>query len=205
MWSFATSQSVLSTHTVFGHYGFDAFPFASEPRPVHDTRYVLRVTTSFVQIYQRVSSELWLNILALPVYAAAASFVILLLQAVVNLFRTEKASDVVPAGNVDDTTAPKTLLGRFRSHVNSLGGWVIFAWRTARLLALAALVGLNTYTVTLVHGRDAEEHGSKDPRWPHIGLVVVYVCSQVSYFAIAAYTHRMTGLFHSTRFHDRSS
>ena len=137
---------------------------------------------------QYVHSKPYLSILAIPVYAAAASLLVLSLQTAHSLFKGHKTD------SSDASEPPRTLVGRFKKHVDSLGGWVILGWRITRLLALVALVALSSLTVMLVHHHHKAQHGIKDPKLPYFGLVVVYVCDS------ALTSHRPTyptsGLFH---------
>ena len=148
-------------------------------------------------------SKPWLNILIIPVYAVVISLVLLLLQSIFSLFSTPKDNTTTPTASSNDATSSGTLLGRFRRHVHGLGGWVIFAWRVARLLALASLVGLSAYTVTLVRGDSEEQYSVKDPKWPHVGLVIVYV----RFMDLRSHrnTHSAIGLLHFARPHDSRS
>lgn len=74
--------------------------------------------------------------------------------------------------SVEAQHAPKSGV---RKHIDELGGFVIFGWRLARLLACVALCALSVYTVILdpQPARGASE--SHYSRWLQISLTVVYV------------------------------
>ncbi len=93
--------------------------------------------------------------------------------------RTTKSADThepIPVAvehvSAEEQRAPKSSI---RKHIDELGGFAIFGWRLARLLACAALCALSVYTVILdpQPARGASE--SHYSRWLQISLTVVYV------------------------------
>ncbi|GJE85927.1 multidrug resistance-associated ABC transporter [Phanerochaete sordida] len=129
----------------------------SEPHPIAD------------------SSKIWLSTLAIPVYAAILSFLFLLLQGIASLFSAWHSMPEHNEAEAAASGASTTLTARFRRHVQSLGGWVILAWRVSRFLTLGALLGLQIFTALLFH-KHAAKHGHGHTGFPllQLGLAVVY-------------------------------
>ena len=108
--------------------------------------------------------RIWLHELLLPVYACAVSVVILGVQSILAALKPS-AYDDVDLQNMRLTPAE-----RFKRHLEGAGGRVIFTFRLARLVTLAALVGLCIFTVL-----DERYVGEEQAAWLQIGLLGTYV------------------------------
>lgn len=119
---------------------------------------------------------MWHNSLAIPVYVALLSVVILVLHLLFTSAPVKKlATRLFSSGNVEGST-PSSPSPPEKSHIEQLGGSVIFGYLIARLLTSLALLGLSVATVILHH------RVSHD--WLQVGLCGVYVSLSVCLAAI---------------------
>lgn len=121
-----------------------------------------------VYIYRMWTSELFY-----PVYAAAFSTLIFLLQLAVALWTNRLSEKPREASS----TAVLGLGQRFQRHLDSMGGRIIFTFRLARLLVNGALLALSGYTLL------SRKYTTSEPNafLLQIGLLVVYVGVRSSY------------------------
>lgn len=122
--------------------------------------------------------RLWKNTLAYPVVAAAASALVLSVQLVARttpvqrLFAKITKSDA-PA-KVDDDLEATGASSQPMSHVQQLGGPVIFGFKIVRLLCTLTLLALSVAGLFLHDATDTVDV-SFDARWVVFGLIATYV------------------------------
>ncbi|RPD81341.1 multidrug resistance-associated ABC transporter [Lentinus tigrinus ALCF2SS1-7] len=121
--------------------------------------------------------ELWKNTLAYPVLAAAASALVLSLQLVARtssvqrLFAKITKSDAPTKADDDlEATGAST---QSLSHVEQLGGPVIFGFKVVRLLCTLSLLALSVAGLFLHDAGDTVDV-SFDARWVVFGLIATY-------------------------------
>ncbi|RDX55372.1 hypothetical protein OH76DRAFT_1428233 [Lentinus brumalis] len=129
--------------------------------------------------------ELWKNVLAYPVLAAAASALVLALQLVARtrsvqrLYARITKSDVpVKVDNDLEATGAST---QSASHVEQLGGPVIFTFKVLRLVCSLTLLALSVAGLFL-HDADDTVDFSFDARWLVFGLIATYAYASVLAF-----------------------
>ena len=122
---------------------------------------------------------MWKNTLAYPASATVLSALVLSLQFIslappvkrlhAKLTKSEVSSR--PGEDVEAVGAD----GQRPSHIARLGGPVIFAFKTARLLCTLALLALSIASLA-VNGTDDSSEDSYNPRWIAFGIIGTYVC-----------------------------
>lgn len=134
-------------------------------------------TFDALRFMTRLCSSFWSDTLTFPIYAAAFSVLVLTLQTVLHFVWTRQRSETAHAegDTASRPTVRGTLFARFGKHVHALGGWVIAIFRITRLVALGVLLGLSAYTFARAQKHSLGRHGIDNPRWRHLGLVIVYV------------------------------
>ncbi|KAI0711030.1 hypothetical protein C8T65DRAFT_739602 [Cerioporus squamosus] len=130
--------------------------------------------------------ELWKNILAYPVVAVAASALVLSLQLVARttsfqrLYAKITRSD--PPLKLDDDLEATGASTQSASHVEQLGGPVIFGFKVVRFLCTLILLALSVADLFL-HDADDTVDVSFDARWVVFGLIAAYAYASVLAFA----------------------
>ncbi|KAL4247270.1 ATP-binding cassette transporter C [Abortiporus biennis] len=112
----------------------------------------------------------------LPAYISAISLLIFIVQLFGFWFakKNESSETSVLTENNDS----QSIRGRFKQHVQSLGGSLIYAYRSARLVACLVLVGLSFYSA--FHFKEDENHDTLRPVIPsQLAYSIVYVYASV--------------------------
>ena len=118
--------------------------------------------------------RIWRESLAIPAYATAVSVVVLFLHWVVVSGPVQRLVTRLFSSNQDEQEdGPSDVLLVEKSHVEKLGGTVIFGYLIARLLSCLALLGLSIATLLLQHDQNILKYGVGD--WLQLGLCGVYV------------------------------
>jgi hypothetical protein len=132
-------------------------------------------TSNAVRFTTRLYSSFWSDTLTFPVYAAALSVLVLVLQTTLYFTWTRQGRSETAYTTIGGPTVRGTLFARFGKHVQTLGGWLIFVCRITRFVALGVLLGLSAHTLTRALKYSGGYHGIDDPKWRYLGLVIVYV------------------------------
>ncbi|KAI0638608.1 multidrug resistance-associated ABC transporter [Trametes polyzona] len=129
--------------------------------------------------------EIWKDTLSYPAGAAAVSVALLSLQLlsraplVQRLYARLSGSEVTKQQR-DDVESSGNPAGR-PSHITRLGGPVIFAFKTARLLCSVALLALSIASFAK-GGIPSGDRSSSDPRWVAFGLIGAYAYASLLAF-----------------------
>lgn len=115
--------------------------------------------------------SIWRDMLMIPAYAAAVSIVALFLHLLLTLKPAKSLATRTFSANetVEEEISPV----EEKSHVEQLGGSVIFGFLVARLLSSLTLLGLSVATLVRHHGASTTQFDSY--RWEQIAICGAYV------------------------------
>lgn len=125
------------------------------------------------------SARLWKNTLAYPATATVLSAFVLSLQLLSRASPIQRLYAKVTKSDVQKETGEDLEAvgtdGQRPSHIQRLGGPVIFAFKTVRLLSTLALLALSIASIA-VNGTDDDDDDSYNARWVAFAITGTYVC-----------------------------
>lgn len=128
------------------------------------------------QKFASLRSLRWKNTLLIPLIATLISGGSLFIRVALRLWsRSRRAQNVLkPREALSEDEAEQTMVGRLKKYSKSRGGFVIFAFKTARLLCCLALFSVSLLTIVV------EERGHRN-----LELTGIFEGVKVSELAVA--------------------